>query len=102
MLTGLQGVVANGDGTAHVAFSGFPLTQYPVAGKTGTAQVQGKDPTSLFVSFAPATNPQYVVEAVMEESGYGADAAAPVVRRIYDGLFNLTTGQIVIGLGGKD
>ncbi len=102
MLAGFQGVVASGDGTAHAAFAGFPLTQYPVAGKTGTAQVQGKDPTSLFVSFAPANNPQFVVEAVMEESGYGADAAAPVVRRIYDGLFNLTPGQVVIGLGGKD
>jgi penicillin-binding protein 2 len=102
MLAGFQGVVANGDGTAHAAFSGFPLTQFPVAGKTGTAQVQGKDPTSLFASFAPANNPQFVVDAVMEESGYGADAAAPVVRRIYDGLFNLTPGQVVIGLGGKD
>ncbi|MDQ6614446.1 MAG: penicillin-binding protein 2 [Actinomycetota bacterium] len=102
MLAGFQGVTSSGDGTAHVAFAGFPLSQYPVAGKTGTAQVQGKDPTSIFASFAPANNPQYVVDAVMEESGYGADAAAPVVRRIYDGLFNLTPGQVVIGLGGKD
>jgi penicillin-binding protein 2 len=104
MLAGFSGVTAAGDGTAHAAFAGFPLAQYPVAGKTGTAQVQGKDPTSLFVSFAPANNPQFVVEAVMEESGYGADAAAPVVRRIYDGLFNLSSGpgQVVIGLGGKD
>jgi penicillin-binding protein 2 len=73
-----------------------------VAGKTGTAQVQNHDPTSVFSSFAPAGNPQFVVTAVMEESGYGADAAAPVVRRIYDGLFNLTPGQVVVGLGGKD
>jgi penicillin-binding protein 2 len=102
VLAGLQGVVGSGEGTAHVAFSGFPLNQYPVAAKTGTAQVQGKDPTSVFSSFAPATNPQFVVTAVMEEAGYGADAAAPVVRRIYDGLFNLTPGQVVIGLGGKD
>ncbi len=102
MLAGFEGVTSAGDGTAHNAFTGFPLNQYPVAGKTGTAQVQGRDPTSLFVSFAPATSPQFVVEAVMEESGYGADAAAPVVRRIYDGLFNLTPGQVVIGLGGKD
>ena len=102
MLAGFQGVVASTEGTANPAFAGFPLNRYPVAGKTGTAQVQGKDPTSLFVSFAPATSPQFVVEAVMEEAGYGADAAAPVVRRIYDGLFNLTPGQVVIGLGGKD
>jgi len=38
----------------------------------------------------------------MEQSGYCADAAAPVVRRIYDGLFKLTPGQVVIGTAGKD
>ena len=102
MMSGFVGVVASPEGTAHAAFAGFPLNQYPVAGKTGTAQVQGKDPTSVFVGFAPASNPQYVVDVVMEQAGYGADAAAPVVRRIYDGLFNLTPSQIVIGSGGKD
>ncbi len=102
MLAGFEGVVASGEGTAHAAFVGFPLSQYPIAGKTGTAQVQGKDPTSVFASFAPANDPQYVVVALMEQSGYGADAAAPVVRAIYDGLFNQTRGQVVIQSGGKD
>ncbi len=102
MLAGFEGVTANGEGTAHAAFAGFPLNQIPIGGKTGTAQVTGKDPTSIFASFAPATNPQYVVVTLMEQSGYGANAAAPVVRHIYDGLFNQTPGQIVIQSGGKD
>jgi len=102
MLAGFEGVVADPKGTAVAAFSGFPLAQYPVAGKTGTAQVVGKDPTSVFASFAPATNPQYTVVALLEQSGYGADAAAPVVRRIYDGLFNLGANQVQLQSGGKD
>ena len=103
MLAGFEGVTASSDGTAHAAFAGFPLAQIPVAGKTGTAQVTGKDPTSVFASFAPANNPQFVVVALMEQSGYGADAAAPVVRQIYDSLFNVTpTQQIIIGSTGKD
>jgi penicillin-binding protein 2 len=87
MLAGFQGVVANPSGTAYAAFSGFPLSQFPIAGKTGTAQVTGKQPTSVFASFAPAGSPQYVVDAFLEQSGYGAAAAAPTVRRIYEGLF---------------
>ncbi len=101
MLAGFVGAVSDGSGTAHAAFSGFPLSQYPIAGKTGTAQVAGKQPTSVFASFAPANNPQFVVDALLEQSGYGADAAAPVVRRIYDGLFNLTPQPVVAQSTGK-
>jgi penicillin-binding protein 2 len=55
----------------------------------------------VFASFAPATNPQYVVAAFLEQAGYGADAAAPVARRIYDGLFNQTPGQVVAQTTGR-
>ena len=39
MLAGFEGVVDSGDGTAYGAFAGWPSAP-PVAGKTGTAQVQ--------------------------------------------------------------
>ena len=55
----LTGVPARG--TASLAFAGFPLNQIPVAGKTGTADIQGKQPTSWFAAMAPANNPKYVV-----------------------------------------
>jgi penicillin-binding protein 2 len=86
LLSGFKGVVADPSGTAHLAFSGFPLSSFQVAGKTGTAQVAGKQDTAVFTSFAPADNPQYVVDCFIEQAGFGGDAAAPVVRRIYDGL----------------
>jgi penicillin-binding protein 2 len=86
ILQGLEGVTSDPRGTAVGAFGGFPQSTFPVAGKTGTAQAGNKQDTSLFVSFAPATDPQYVVGAVMEESGFGASAAAPVTRRILDVL----------------
>jgi penicillin-binding protein 2 len=79
-------VVSDPDGTAFGAFAGFPLNRFPVAGKTGTAEVFGKQDTALFSAFAPADNPQYVVTVVMEESGFGAAAAAPVARRVLEGL----------------
>jgi penicillin-binding protein 2 len=83
----LAGVVTQG--TAAGAFSGFPLNQVCVAGKTGTAEVMGKVATSVFASFAPCNHPQYVVVVMIPNSGYGADASAPAVRQIWDGIYGL-------------
>jgi penicillin-binding protein 2 len=86
ILQGLKGAVSDPKGTAASAFLDFPLNIFPVAGKTGTAQVAGKQDTSVFVAFAPADSPRYVVAVVMEESGCGGSAAAPVARRVLEGL----------------
>ena len=43
----------------------------------------GKEPTAWFVGFGPTADPQYVVVCVIDQAGYGATAAAPVVRAIY-------------------
>ena len=83
----LAGVVTQG--TAAGAFSGFPLNKVCVAGKTGTAQVMGKVATSVFASFAPCSDPKYVVVVMIPDSGYGADASAPAVRQIWDGIYGL-------------
>ena len=83
----LAGVVTQG--TAAGAFAGFPLNQVCVAGKTGTAQLFGKNATSVFASFAPCNDPKYVVLVMVPDSGYGADVAAPAVRQIWDGIYGL-------------
>jgi penicillin-binding protein 2 len=83
----LGGVVTQG--TAAGAFGGFPLSQVCVAGKTGTAQLFGKNATSVFASFAPCDHPKYVVLVMVPDSGYGADVAAPAVRQIWDGIYGL-------------
>jgi penicillin-binding protein 2 len=83
----LAGVVTQG--TAAGAFSGFPLSQVCVAGKTGTAQVYGTQASSVFASFAPCDDPKYVVVVMVPDSGYGADVAAPAVRQIWDGIYGL-------------
>ena len=86
ILQGLRASISHPEGTGAGAFAGFPQEAFPVAGKTGTAQVVGKQDTAVFVAFAPADAPQYVVAVVMEEAGFGGAVAAPVARRILDGL----------------
>jgi penicillin-binding protein 2 len=94
----LQGVVTSG--TAAGTFGGFPLKQVCVAGKTGTAQVFGKNSTSVFASFAPCNNPKYVVVMMIPDSGYGADVSGPGVRQIWDAIYGLQ-GQKAALPGGK-
>jgi penicillin-binding protein 2 len=84
LLAGLVGVPRNG--TAVRAFAGFPLDDFPIAGKTGTAQVDNKADTAVFTAFGPAPAPRYQVSVFLEESGFGGTAAAPVARALFDVL----------------
>ncbi len=73
-----------------------------VAGKTGTAQVVALRHTAdladeaiklrhrdhaWFVGFAPAQAPEIVVAAILEHSGHGGSAAAPLVQRVLAAYF---------------
>ncbi|HEX2057915.1 MAG TPA: penicillin-binding protein 2 [Actinomycetota bacterium] len=89
---GLEDVISGPNGTAAGAFAGFPLDQYPVAGKTGTAQIGSVDSGlnyAWFVSYAPADDPEYVVSVYLAKAGHGGESAAPVARQIFEGLFGI-------------
>jgi penicillin-binding protein 2 len=71
-------LVVNGAGTAGIA----RLPDYAVAGKTGTAQnPHGKD-HAWFIAFAPYENPKIAVACFVENAGFGATNAAPIVRDV--------------------
>lgn len=95
---GLEQVVMGDRGTAVAPFSGFPLDQIPVAGKTGTAEAgSAQVPYSWFAAYAPADDPQYVVVVLVEEGGGGSQTAAPIVRRIYDAIYDLPVAPFDAG-----
>ena len=76
-------------GTGAPPFVGFPLSRIPVATKTGTGEVLGKQSTSWFASYAPADNPQYAIVMMVAQGGTGSGTSAPSVRRIYEELFGI-------------
>ncbi len=78
-------------GTGAAAFRGFPID---VAGKTGTGEVIGKDDYALFVGYAPANAPKYVVVVVVEQGGHGGSVAGPAARDIFASLFNVKAGHV--------
>ena len=100
VLNGLAGVTAHEEGTAYWAFNSratggiyFPLDEYPVAGKTGTAEVRGKADTSIFAAFGPVEEPTHTIVAVLEEAGFGSSVAAPLVARILAPVFEGTVPE---------
>lgn len=104
LMDGFVGAVSNKLGTAYPAFQGFPLAQYPVAGKTGTAEVVMNkagdiSDTSVFVAMVPANQPKYVVVSLIEQAGFGAAISAPVVRRVIEGLEGLPLSTIAAASG---
>jgi penicillin-binding protein 2 len=74
-------------GTSAAVFSTYPV---PVAGKTGTAESgPGRDDHSWYASWAPAGHPEVVVVCMIEHGGFGAEAAAPCARDIYNAFFHI-------------
>ncbi len=84
-------------GTAASAFAGFPFSRVWIAGKTGTAQVTGKQDYSWFAAMTQAEDQEYVVVALVEQGGHGSSTAAPIVRRIVEGLYGLPMSGVLIG-----
>jgi penicillin-binding protein 2 len=74
------------EGTSASIFSDFPI---PVAGKTGTAETGRGTDHSWYASWAPAGDPKIVVVVLIENGGFGAEAAAPAARDIYRAYFGL-------------
>ena len=89
-------VGVNLQGTSAASFRGAAYTS---GGKTGTAQVleikknekyhaskvaERLRDNALFTAFAPAEDPKIVLAMVVENAGFGAQAAAPIARRVFD------------------
>ena len=94
ILEAMHGVTVSGTSTRVFAGAG-----YLSGGKTGTAQAVGLKKNekysanrleerlrdhALYVAFAPVENPQMAVAVIVENAGWGAGAAAPIARRLFD------------------
>ena len=84
------------EGTSVRSFVGAP---YKTGGKTGTAQAVGikanekynatkideyQRDHSLYIAFAPVESPTIALAIVVENAGFGSEAAAPITRRVFD------------------
>ena len=92
----LREVVVSGTGAG--AFNSFPI---PISGKTGTAQVFGRNPngsakadTSWFASYGPTNKPRFVVVMMVSQGGFGASVSGVGTRKIYETLFGVVGSKV--------
>ena len=97
VLKGLEGVVTSGTGR-----KAFLNAKYTSGGKTGTAQVfglRGGDYNASqvaerlrdhawYIALAPLDTPRIALVAFVENGGFGAEAAAPIARKVLDAYFD--------------
>jgi len=88
-------VGVNKEGTSARAFAG---AKYVAAGKTGTAQVYSLKGDKYeaskiderlrdhawYMAYAPADRPRLALAVLVENGGFGAQAAAPIARQVLD------------------
>jgi penicillin-binding protein 2 len=92
--TSLRAVTEHGTGFAPFANAAFPLDKVPVASKTGTAEVFGKQSTSWFATFAPANKPEYAVVMMVSQGGTGSGVSGPSVAALYKTLFGVSGPRV--------
>ncbi len=85
--------------TGENLFKNYARKTLPLAGKTGTAQGFGNYPwndSSAFAAFSLDPQQPYTAVAYLEKSGYGSQAAAPVVKCIFSALAGQTKPSPVV------
>jgi penicillin-binding protein 2 len=92
----LREVIISGTGAG--AFNSFPI---PISGKTGTAQVFGRNPngsakadTSWFASYGPTNKPRFAVVMMVSQGGFGASVSGVGTRKIYETLFGVEGSKV--------
>ncbi|MFZ6816030.1 penicillin-binding protein 2 [Undibacterium sp. Rencai35W] len=93
----MAGVMTDPNG--GTGYGVFHTATYLAGGKTGTAQVVGlkkgekydakrvaerQRDHSLFIAFAPLDKPRIAIAVIVENGGWGSEAAAPIVRKALD------------------
>jgi penicillin-binding protein 2 len=74
------------DGTLAWKFGGFPLDKVQLRGKTGSAEVYGKQSTSWVATY----DKDYVVIMMVTQGGTGSGTSGPYVRKIWEHLYGIT------------
>jgi penicillin-binding protein 2 len=96
LMDGLGLAARQAPGTSAGVFAGWPHDRLPVFGKTGTAETFVKGvpyDQSWYVAYVPHETKPIVIAATIERGGFGADRAAPLVRRMLAKWFDLGPEQ---------
>ncbi|GAB2983616.1 penicillin-binding protein 2 [Nocardioides montaniterrae] len=78
------------EGTMAWKMGGFPLDKVPLHGKTGSAEVLGKQSTGWVASY----DKNYVVVMMMTQGGTGSGSVGPAVRKVWETLYGIEAENV--------
>ena len=93
---GLVGVITEESEYQTKHFAGLPVS---VAGKSGTAERSGHQPTGWFVVYAHADDPKYVIASALENATWGGYSAMYVVRDVLGAIYNTPDDELQVMAG---
>lgn len=71
----------------------FSKYSWSAAGKTGTAEVAGKQDMAWFSCYAPYEEPRFALALCLEEGGSGGTTGSPIAARIMDAAIRSLDGS---------
>lgn len=67
---------------------------YKVAGKTGTAQVEGQDEyNAIFLGYVDNASHPYAIAVISEDAGYGSTVSAPIASELFQLAITLNSAE---------
>ncbi len=81
--------VSEEEGTSHRVY----IADFPIAAKTGTAQLKKGRSHSWFLGFCPDAEPNISFVVFLEHGGYGSQRAADIARELIEGWRRIQEGQ---------
>src|SRR3954453_19456098 len=97
ILDGLRRAAEEDGGTSADVFKGWPMKDYPVYGKTGTAERYPNPDQAWYACFVKRGDRSIVVITTIEKGGFGATTAAPAARLILSQYYGVGDKQFHAG-----
>lgn len=72
----------------ETVYGNYSFPGLEIAGKTGTAEVEGKEPNATFVGFLQDPNHPYAFIVTVENAGSGQEVAVPIANAVLQALIN--------------
>lgn len=94
---GLRQAAEDPGGTSYPVFENWPKDKYPIYGKTGTAQKQGKQDQSWYACYVNDPKNPLVVVVTVEDGGFGAETAAPIAAQMLAKYYGVNNAEIKAG-----
>lgn len=91
VLEGLRGAAQEEGGTSAQVWKGWPMSEFPIYGKTGTAERPPNADQSWYACFVKDKGRPIVVVVTVEKGGFGAETAAPAARKILSEWFDVNS-----------